>query len=160
MKMVYVVPLCVFTFLGQCCDVRQEFRIKNDVRFGLPAVFCRTVYVLSYLVQFDSVKSTDDCVWKCYKYSCGMCFIYSISIHAVCVLFYKYSCGMGFILCVFMRYLFYSIRIHAVCVLFYTYACGMCFILLVFMRYVFYSISIHAVCVLFYEYSSGMCFIL
>jgi hypothetical protein len=54
--------------------------------------------------------------------------LYSISIHAVCVLFYKYSCGMCFILYVFMWYVFYSISIHAVCVLFYKF------------------ISIHAVC--------------
>ena len=40
----------------------------SKTMFGssLPKVVCRTAYVLSYLVQFDSIKSTEDCVWKCY----------------------------------------------------------------------------------------------
>jgi hypothetical protein len=51
---------------------------------SLPAVVCRTADVLSYLVQFDSIKSIDDCVWNRCKYSC------------VCVLFFKYPCGVLF----------------------------------------------------------------
>jgi hypothetical protein len=48
---------------------------KSMFGSSLPAVVCRTAYVLTYLVQVDSIKSTDDCVQKCYKYSGGLCFI-------------------------------------------------------------------------------------
>ena len=70
--------------LSHCVSLRSWVSIVMSVRnsasktmFGssLPAVVCRTTDVLSYLVQFDSIKSTYDCVRKCYKYSCGMCFI-------------------------------------------------------------------------------------
>jgi hypothetical protein len=43
---VYVILLCIFTFLVPCCDVRYEFRIKTMFGSSLPLVVCRRDHVL------------------------------------------------------------------------------------------------------------------
>jgi type IV secretory pathway TrbL component len=43
---VYVVLLCIFTFLVPCCDVRYEFRIKTMFGSSLCPVVCRRAHVL------------------------------------------------------------------------------------------------------------------
>ena len=43
---VYVVLLCIFTFLVPCCDVRYEFRIKTMFSSSSSPVVCRRAHVL------------------------------------------------------------------------------------------------------------------
>ena len=43
---VYIVLLCVFTFIVPCCDIRYDFHIQNMVCSSFPPVVCRRYHVL------------------------------------------------------------------------------------------------------------------